>query len=90
MTGVSVLTNPTEGAAAKRCDNVSRRPDAAACRSVPGVYAGFIHGFYSRDAFDKCHLKTHKPILRAWLGELLPLIEKGLLAGGESAARRAV
>ena len=48
--------------------------------SVPGVYAGFIHGFLFGDAFDKgLSFKMGQTHVHAWLGELLPLIEKGLL-----------
>lgn len=48
--------------------------------SVPGVYAGFIHGFLFGDAFDKgLTFKMGQTHVHAWLGELLPLIEKGLL-----------
>lgn len=52
----------------------------AALFSVPGVYAGFIHGFLFGDAFDKgLSFKMGQTHVHAWLGELLPLIEKGLL-----------
>jgi threonine dehydrogenase-like Zn-dependent dehydrogenase len=51
--------------------------------SVPGVYAGFIHGFLFGDAFDKgLTFKMGQTHVHAWLGEL-PLIEKGLLTPEE-------
>ena len=52
--------------------------------SVPGVYAGFIHGFLFGDAFDKgLTFKMGQTNVHAWLGELLPLIEQGLLTPEE-------
>ncbi|WP_074455094.1 hypothetical protein, partial [Escherichia coli] len=42
--------------------------------------SGFIHGFLFGDAFDKgLTFKMGQTHVHAWLGELLPLIEKGLL-----------
>ncbi|MGK7464868.1 glutathione-dependent formaldehyde dehydrogenase, partial [Salmonella enterica] len=43
---------------------------------VPGVYAGFIHGFLFGDALDKgLTFKMGLTHVHAWLGVLLPLIE---------------
>jgi len=48
--------------------------------SVPGVYAGFIHGFMFGDAFDKgITFKMGQTHVQKWLPELLELIEKGLI-----------
>ena len=48
------------------------------------MYAGFIHGFLFGDAFDKgLTFKMGQTHVHAWLGELLPLIEKGLLTPEE-------
>lgn len=74
----------SKAAAAKRC--VSALLPCASRRvvSVPGVYAGFIHGFLFGDAFDKgLTFKMGQTHVHARLGELLPLIEKGLLTPEE-------
>lgn len=48
--------------------------------SVLGVYVGFIYGFLFGDVFDKGLLfKMGQIYVYVWLGELLLLIEKGLL-----------
>nr|WP_318381442.1 zinc-dependent alcohol dehydrogenase [uncultured Enterobacter sp.] len=48
--------------------------------SVPGVYAGFIHGFMFGDAFDKgLTFKMGQTHVHAYLPDLLSLIEQGLL-----------
>lgn len=45
---------------------------------MPGVYAGFIHGFLFGDAFDKgLTFKMGQTHVHAYLPELLPLIEQG-------------
>ncbi|EFJ5667532.1 MULTISPECIES: zinc-dependent alcohol dehydrogenase [Enterobacteriaceae] len=79
--GGSVLTNlkleGSSGKALRQCIAAVRRGGIV---SVPGVYAGFIHGFLFGDAFDKgLTFKMGQTHVHAWLGELLPLIEKGLL-----------
>lgn len=52
--------------------------------SVPGVYAGFIHGFMFGDAFDKgLTFKMGQTHVHAFLPELLTLIEKGHLTPEE-------
>lgn len=77
----TVLTNlKLEGSSGK----VLRQSIAAVRRggivSVPGVYAGFIHGFLFGDAFDKgIAFRMGQTHVHAWLPELLPLIEQGLL-----------
>jgi threonine dehydrogenase-like Zn-dependent dehydrogenase len=73
----------SKAAAAKRCVS-ALLPCVAAVVAVPGVYAGFIHGFLFGDAFDKgLTFKMGQTHVHAWLGELLPLIEKGLLTPEE-------
>lgn len=77
----TVLTNlkleGSSGKALRQCIAAVRRGGIV---SVPGVYAGFIHGFLFGDAFDKgLTFKMGQTHVHAWLGELLPLIEKGLL-----------
>lgn len=77
----TVLTNlkleGSSGKALRQCIAAVRRGGIV---SVPGVYAGFIHGFLFGDAFDKgLSFKMGQTHVHAWLGELLPLIEKGLL-----------
>lgn len=52
--------------------------------SVPGVYAGFIHGFMFGDAFDKgLTFKMGQTHVHAFLPDLLKLIEQGLLKPDE-------
>ncbi len=77
----TVLTNlkleGSSGKALRQCIAAVRRGGIV---SVPGVYAGFIHGFLFGDAFDKgLTFKMGQTNVHAWLGELLPLVEKGLL-----------
>jgi threonine dehydrogenase-like Zn-dependent dehydrogenase len=48
--------------------------------SVPGVYAGFIHGFLFGDAFDKgLTFKMGQTNVQAYMPELLECIEEGRL-----------
>lgn len=59
----TVLTNlkleGSSGKALRQCIAAVRRGGIV---SVPGVYAGFIHGFLFGDAFDKgCRLKWDRP-----------------------------
>ncbi|EPN04267.1 glutathione-dependent formaldehyde dehydrogenase, partial [Pseudomonas syringae pv. actinidiae ICMP 18804] len=49
--------------------------------SVPGVYAGFIHGFMFGDAFDKgLTFKMGQTHVHRFMPELLEHIEAGRLA----------
>jgi len=51
---------------------------------VPGVYAGFIHGFLFGDAFDKgLTFKMGQTHVHAYLPDLLKLIEQGHLTPEE-------
>ncbi|ONF79258.1 glutathione-dependent formaldehyde dehydrogenase [Salmonella enterica subsp. enterica serovar Typhimurium] len=86
----TVLTNlkleGSSGKALRQCIAAVRRGGVV---SVPGVYAGFIHGFLFGDAFDKgLTFKMGQTHVHAWLGELLPLIEKGLLKTSAQAAQK--
>ena len=66
----------SSGKALRQCIAAVRRGGVV---SVPGVYAGFIHGFLFGDAFDKgLSFKMGQTHVHA-AGELLPLIEKGCL-----------
>ena len=52
--------------------------------SVPGVYAGFIHGFMFGDAFDKgLTFKMGQTHVHAFLPDLLELIDQGHLSPEE-------
>ncbi|TCD51970.1 alcohol dehydrogenase catalytic domain-containing protein [Salmonella enterica] len=77
----TVLTNlKLEGSSGKALRQCIAAVGRGGVVSVPGVYAGFIHGFLFGDAFDKgLTFKMGQTHVHAWLGELLPLIEKGLL-----------
>ncbi|MPS98055.1 MAG: glutathione-dependent formaldehyde dehydrogenase [Pseudomonas sp.] len=77
----TVLTNlkieGSSGKALRQCIAATRRGGVV---SVPGVYAGFIHGFLFGDAFDKglCFEmgQTH---VQKYLPELLDYIANGLM-----------
>ncbi|MCT4703745.1 glutathione-dependent formaldehyde dehydrogenase [Enterobacteriaceae bacterium H20N1] len=67
----------SSGKALRQCIAAVRRGGIV---SVPGVYAGFIHGFLFGDAFDKgLTFKMGQTHVHAWLPELLSLIESGHL-----------
>lgn len=67
----------SSGKALRQCIAAVRRGGIV---SVPGVYAGFIHGFMFGDAFDKgLTFKMGQTHVHAYLPELLKLIEEGLL-----------
>jgi len=77
----TLLTNlkieGSSGKALRQCIAAVRRGGVV---SVPGVYAGFIHGFMFGDAFDKgITFKMGQTHVQKWLPELLELIEKGLI-----------
>ena len=68
----------SSGKALRQCIAAVRRGGVV---SVPGVYAGFIHGFLFGDAFDKgLSFKMGRPTSMR-LGELLPLIERAAYTG---------
>jgi threonine dehydrogenase-like Zn-dependent dehydrogenase len=67
----------SSGKALRQCIAAVRRGGTV---SVPGVYAGFIHGFMFGDAFDKgLTFKMGQTHVHAYLPELLRLIESGEL-----------
>ncbi|MCS5807624.1 S-(hydroxymethyl)glutathione dehydrogenase [Klebsiella pneumoniae subsp. pneumoniae] len=65
----------SSGKALRQCIAAVRRGGIV---SVPGVYAGFIHGFMFGDAFDKgLTFRMGQTHVHAWLPDLLALIEQG-------------
>ncbi|ORM55022.1 glutathione-dependent formaldehyde dehydrogenase [Pantoea conspicua] len=67
----------SSGKALRQCIAAVRRGGIV---SVPGVYAGFIHGFLFGDAFDKgLTFKMGQTHVHAYLPDLLKLIEQGHL-----------
>jgi threonine dehydrogenase-like Zn-dependent dehydrogenase len=77
----TVLTNlkleGSSGAALRQCIAATRRCGTV---SVPGVYAGFIHGFLFGDAFDKgLTFKMGQTHAQALMPELLEHIGNGLV-----------
>nr|WP_314687567.1 zinc-dependent alcohol dehydrogenase [uncultured Pantoea sp.] len=71
----------SSGKALRQCIAAVRRGGVI---SVPGVYAGFIHGFLFGDAFDKgLTFKMGQTHVHAYLPRLLSLIEQGLLTPEE-------
>ncbi|MGE6385638.1 zinc-dependent alcohol dehydrogenase [Pseudomonas sp. NPDC078416] len=78
----TILTNlkieGSSGKALRQCIAAVRRGGVV---SVPGVYAGFIHGFLFGDAFDKgLTFKMGQTHVQRYLPELLGHIETGRLA----------
>ncbi|MBA1180676.1 glutathione-dependent formaldehyde dehydrogenase [Pseudomonas psychrotolerans] len=68
----------SSGKALRQCIAAVRRGGTV---SVPGVYAGFIHGFLFGDAFDKgLTFKMGQTHVQRYLPELLEHIERGDLA----------
>jgi len=75
LTGIKVESS--SGAALRQCIASVRRGGAI---SVPGVYAGFIHGFLFGDAFDKgLSIKMGQTHVQKFMPELLSFIEEGKL-----------
>jgi len=68
----------SSGAALRQCIAAVRRGGTV---SVPGVYAGFIHGFLFGDVFEKgITIKTGQTHVQRFMPELLEFIEQGKLA----------
>ncbi|MBA1200584.1 glutathione-dependent formaldehyde dehydrogenase [Pseudomonas capeferrum] len=68
----------SSGKALRQCIAAVRRGGVV---SVPGVYAGFIHGFLFGDAFDKgLTFRMGQTHVQKYLPELLEFIEAGKLA----------
>ncbi len=67
----------SSGAALRQCIAAVRRGGTV---SVPGVYAGFIHGFLFGDVFEKgVGFKTGQTHVQKYMPELLQAIEDGKL-----------
>lgn len=67
----------SSGQALRQCIAAVRRGGTV---SVPGVYAGFIHGFLFGDAFEKgIGFKTGQTHVQRFMPELLKFIEEGKL-----------
>jgi len=76
----------SSGAALRQCIAATRRGGIV---SVPGVYAGFIHGFLFGDAFDKgLTFKMGQTHVQAYLPELLAYIGEGQLRPEEIVTHR--
>lgn len=68
----------SSGKALRQCIAATRRGGIV---SVPGVYAGFIHGFLFGDAFDKgLTFKMGQTHVQRFMPELLEAISEGRLA----------
>ncbi|MCD7096838.1 zinc-dependent alcohol dehydrogenase [Stenotrophomonas sp. MMGLT7] len=76
----------SSGAALRQCIAATRRGGVV---SVPGVYAGFIHGFLFGDAFDKgLTFKMGQTHVQSLLPELLEFIGEGKLVPEEIITHR--
>jgi threonine dehydrogenase-like Zn-dependent dehydrogenase len=76
----------SSGKALRQCIAAVRRGGVV---SVPGVYAGFIHGFLIGDAFDKgLTFKMGQTHVHRYLPELLEHIENGDLAPADIITHR--
>ena len=65
----------SSGKALRQCIAATRRGGVV---SVPGVYAGFLHGFLFGDAFDKgISFRMGQTHVNRWTDELLGHIEQG-------------
>ena len=68
---------PSSGAALRQAIASTRRGGTI---SVPGLYAGFIHGFLFGDAFDKgLSFRMGQTHVQRYMPELLECIERGEL-----------
>ncbi|SDL96883.1 glutathione-independent formaldehyde dehydrogenase [Oryzisolibacter propanilivorax] len=73
----TIKVEGSSGKALRQCIAATRRGGIV---SVPGVYAGFIHGFLFGDAFDKgLTFKMGQTHVQRFLPELLALIQDGKL-----------
>lgn len=76
----------SSGQAIRQCIAAVRRGGTV---SVPGVYAGFIHGFLFGDAFEKgVTFKMGQTHVQRYMPELLELIWQGKLNPGEIISHR--
>jgi len=86
----TVLTNlrleGSSGKALRQCIAAVRRGGVV---SVPGVYAGFIHGFLFGDAFDKgITFRMGQTHVQRFMPELLEYIQAGRLQRGDIITHR--
>lgn len=71
----TIKVEASSGKALRQCIAAVRRGGVI---SIPGVYAGFVHGFLIGDAFDKgITLKMGQTHVHRYLPELLEFIENG-------------
>ena len=76
----------SSGAALRQCIAAVRRGGTV---SVPGVYAGFIHGFLFGDAFEKgISFRTGQTHVQQYMPELLEFIWQGKLHPGAIISHR--
>lgn len=76
----------SSGKVLRQCIAATRRCGVV---SVPGVYAGFIHGFLFGDAFDKgLTFKMGQTHVQRYLPELLTHIQEGRLTPAEIISHR--
>ncbi len=73
---VKMKLEGSTGAAIRQCIAAVRRGGTV---SIPGVYAGFVHGFLLGDAFDKgLTFKMGQTHVQRYVPELLELIQSGV------------
>ncbi len=76
----------SSGVAIRQCIAATRRCGTV---SIPGVYAGFIHGFLLGDAFDKgLTFKMGQTHVQKFMPELLDFINEGALDPGVIVSHR--
>lgn len=82
----TVKIEASSGVALRQCIAATRRGGVV---SIPGVYAGFIHGFLLGDAFDKgLTFKMGQTHVHRYLPELLQFIEEGRLSPADIITHR--
>ncbi len=82
----AVKLEGSSGVAIRQCIAAARRGGVV---SIPGVYAGFIHGFLLGDAFDKgLTFKMGQTHVQGLMPELLDAIMEGKLDPGDIISHR--
>lgn len=82
----SLKIESSSGAVIRQCIAATRRGGIV---SIPGVYAGFIHGFLLGDAFDKgLTFRMGQTHVQRYLPELLEFIENGDLSPADIITHR--
>lgn len=82
----AVKLEGSSGVAIRQCIAAARRGGVV---SIPGVYAGFIHGFLLGDAFDKgLTFKMGQTHVQGLMPELLDAIMEGKLDAGDIISHR--